>query len=241
MTSPRFRFDDEGLLPVIAQDAASGEVLMLAYADAEALEATLATRQAHYHSRSRRALWRKGATSGHVQRVVEVRYDCDEDAVLYRVQQAGPACHTGNRSCFYRSLETTGAASRGAVRETSDAATDDAATDAATGAQGAEEGAALGGALALLQRVVAERLRDLPEGSYVRRMHERGVGYVAQKVVEEAGESVVAALEHKDEELVAEAADLLFHLTVLLNERGVKLDDVGSELVKRHRDAPQRT
>jgi phosphoribosyl-ATP pyrophosphohydrolase len=95
--------------------------------------------------------------------------------------------------------------------------------------------------LALLQSVVAERLRDLPEGSYVRRMHERGVGYVAQKVVEEAGESVVAALEHKNEELVAEAADLLFHLTVLLNERGVKLDDVGSELVKRHRDAPQRT
>ncbi len=241
MTSPRFRFDDEGLLPVIAQDAASGEVLMLAYADAEAIEATLATRQAHYHSRSRGALWRKGATSGHVQRVVEVRYDCDEDAVLYRVQQAGPACHTGNRSCFYRSLETTGAASMGDVPAVSDAALAAASDAAAAGADDAEEGVALGDALALLQSVVAERLRDLPEGSYVRRMHERGVGYVAQKVVEEAGESVVAALEHKNEELVAEAADLLFHLTVLLNERGVKLDDVGGELVKRHRDAPQRT
>lgn len=245
MTLPRFRFDDDGLLPVIAQDAASGEVLMLAYADAEAVEATLATRQAHYHSRSRGELWRKGETSGHVQSVVEVRYDCDEDALLYRVEQTGPACHTGNRSCFYRSVEVgdgaeeaavgAGAAAAAPVAATSVAATSVAATPAAG------EGSSLGDVLALLQRVVSERLRDLPEGSYVRRMHERGLGYVAQKVVEEAGESIVAALEHKDEELVSEAADLLFHLTVLLNVRGLTLDDVAGELARRHRDAPHRT
>ncbi|MEJ2292851.1 MAG: phosphoribosyl-ATP diphosphatase [Deinococcales bacterium] len=94
--------------------------------------------------------------------------------------------------------------------------------------------------MTLLQGVVAQRLRDLPEGSYVRRMHERGLGYVAQKVVEEAGESVVAALEHKNDELVAEASDLLFHLTVLLAERGLTLNDVAAELARRHRDAPER-
>jgi phosphoribosyl-AMP cyclohydrolase / phosphoribosyl-ATP pyrophosphohydrolase len=224
MTLPTLRFDDKGLVPVIAQDVATGEVLMLAYADREAVETTIATGQAHYHSRSRGALWRKGATSGHVQRVVEIRYDCDEDALLYQVEQTGPACHTGHRSCFYRATEPpvgTGHA----------AATVDGPADTTT---------TLGEVMVLLQDVVSQRLRELPEGSYVRRMHERGLGYVAQKVVEEAGESVVAALEHKDDELVAEASDLLFHLTVLLAERGLSLDDVGAELARRHHDAPER-
>ena len=217
MTLPTLRYDDDGLVPVIAQDAASGEVLMLAYADREAVEATLASGEAHYHSRSRGELWHKGATSGNRQRVVEVRYDCDEDALLYRVDPAGPACHTGHRSCFYRAVGSEGE--------------DDGP---------AREGEALGQVLALLQGVVQDRLAALPEGSYVRRMHERGLGYVAQKVVEEAGESIVAALEHKDAELVAESADLLFHLTVLLAERGLGLDDVAAELARRHRDAPPR-
>lgn len=197
-------FGPEGLVPVVAQDADSGEVLMLAWADRDALEATLRTRDAHYHSRSRDALWRKGATSGHVQRVQEVRLDCDGDAVLYRVQQTGPACHTGARSCFHRPI-----------------AGDDAPT--------------LGDAFGLLERVVDERLRELPDGSYVTRLHRRGTGYVAQKVIEEAGETVVAALQHEDDALRDEAADLLFHLAVLLRERGASLADVASVLVDRHR------
>jgi phosphoribosyl-ATP pyrophosphohydrolase/phosphoribosyl-AMP cyclohydrolase len=198
-------FDARGLVPVIAQDALSGEVLMLAWADREALERTLETGEAHYFSRSRRELWRKGATSGHHQQVLEVRFDCDADAVLYRVLQSGAACHTGQGSCFYRTL-----------------------TDAAA--------PSLGEAMALLERVVAERLRTLPEGSYVGKLHERGLGYVAQKVVEEAGESIVAALEHKDEELLGEVADLLFHVTVLLHERGSSLHDVAQLLAARHRE-----
>jgi phosphoribosyl-ATP pyrophosphohydrolase/phosphoribosyl-AMP cyclohydrolase len=211
-TPPRARFglDDVafgsgGLVPVVAQDAASGEVLMLAWADREALEATLATGQAHYHSRSRDELWRKGATSGHVQNVVEVRLDCDGDAVLYQVDQTGPACHTGARSCFHRPI---------------------APSDGGVPAE----------AFGLLQRVVDDRLRGLPEGSYVARMHERGIGYVAQKVVEEAGETIVAALEDRPDELRGEAADLLFHLTVLLRERGLSLADVGATLIERHRE-----
>lgn len=221
-------FDERGLVPVVAQDAGDGTVLMVAYADRDALARTLATGQAHYYSRSRGAMWRKGETSGHVQRVFEVRYDCDADTVLYRVEQTGPACHTGARSCFFRGVvvageigETTtpgGAGADGAPR-----------TDGATG---------IGGVMALLEQVVIERLATLPEGSYVRRLHERGVGYVAQKVVEEAGESVVAALQGQDDELVGESADLLFHLTVLLRERGVAWDDVAARLLERHAARP---
>jgi phosphoribosyl-AMP cyclohydrolase / phosphoribosyl-ATP pyrophosphohydrolase len=202
-----------GLLPVVAQDATSGDVLMLAYADREALERTLAVGEAHYFSRSRGELWHKGATSGHTQQVREVRYDCDGDALLYRVASAGPACHTGERSCFFREL----------------------GRDAPVPVEGRADIAGIGAVMGLLQRVVDERLRTLPEGSYVAKLHRRGVGYVGQKVIEEAGETVVAALEHDDEALVAEAADLLFHLTVLLRERGHNLDAVARVLAGRHR------
>ncbi|UCH25338.1 MAG: bifunctional phosphoribosyl-AMP cyclohydrolase/phosphoribosyl-ATP diphosphatase HisIE [Trueperaceae bacterium] len=198
-------FDERGLVPVVTQDAESGEVLMLAYADQEALTKTVETGEAHYFSRSRQELWRKGATSGNIQRVVEVRYDCDEDALLYRVRQTGPACHTGERSCFFRSLAPV------------------------------ETALSTGEVMSLLERVVDDRNRNQPEGSYVTKLHQRGLGYIAQKVIEEAGESVVAALEHQDDALIDEAADLLFHLTVLLKERGVKFQQVMETLAARHR------
>lgn len=201
------RFDERGLVPVVTQDAAGGKVLMLAYANAEAVAATLATGAAHYYSRSRAGLWRKGETSGNVQRVVAVRYDCDGDALLYVVEQTGPACHTGELSCFHNDLMT---------------------------AAGDSSHPAIGDALELLERVVAERLANPREGSYVWRMHQRGVGYVSQKVIEEAGETVVAALERKDAELVEESADLLFHLGVLLAERGVPWSRVAATLLARH-------
>ncbi len=200
-------FDAHGLIPVVTQDAQSGQVLMLAYANREAVEATLTTREAHYYSRSRQELWHKGATSGHVQAVLEVRYDCDADALLYRVEQSGAACHTGEYSCFYRALTDTVPPGIGEMMGT-------------------------------LERVVRSRLSTLPEGSYVARMHARGRGYIAQKVVEEAGETIVAALENKPGELVGEAADLLFHLTVLLEESGVSLGDVAAKLSERHQERP---
>jgi phosphoribosyl-AMP cyclohydrolase / phosphoribosyl-ATP pyrophosphohydrolase len=205
MMLPDLKFDERGLIPIITQDADTGEVLMFAYATREALEKTLATKQAHYFSRSRNELWHKGASSGNTQEVVEVRFDCDEDAVLYRVKPKGPACHTGEQSCFYRTLGEEGQLSMGDV-------------------------------MGLLERVVSERLTNLPEGSYVTKLHERGIGYIAQKVVEEAGESIVAALEKKDDELLAEAADLLFHLTVLVKERGLSLTQVSKVLEERHRE-----
>ena len=198
-------FDAQGLIPVITQDASSGEVLMFAYASREAIEKTLATGQAHYYSRSRQELWHKGATSGHFQQLVELRFDCDEDALLYRVVQTGAACHTGERSCFYRTLTPKAQKSMGEV-------------------------------FALLEAIVTQRLTDLPENSYVTTLHERGIGYVAQKVVEEAGESIVAALQEKDDELLEESADVFFHLSVLLKERGLGLPQVADVLAKRHRD-----
>lgn len=201
------RFGPDGLLPVIAQDAENGQVLMLAWANREALDMTLASGQAHYFSRSRQELWRKGATSGNTQAVAGVRLDCDGDALLYLVRQSGPACHTGARSCFFTELKPGGA----------------------------EYGSRPQQAVQLLDRVVASRLRELPEGSYVTDLHERGIGYVAQKVVEEAGETIVAALQGRQDELHEEAADLLFHLTVLLHEQGGSLDGPAQVLLDRHR------
>lgn len=203
----QIRFGEDGLLPVVVQDAVSGQVLMLAWANAEAVTATMQTRQAHYWSRSRQELWRKGAGSGNTQQVMAVTLDCDGDALLYQVEQTGPACHTGEQSCFHRPLTADGPAFPSRAQE----------------------------AVRLLDQVVAERLESLPQGSYVTTLHERGLGYVAQKVIEEAGETVVAALQSQDEELHGEAADLLFHLTVLLQLRGASLDAPARVLLERHR------
>lgn len=209
-TLPTLTFDDRGLIPVVTQDATSGEVLMVAYANRDAVEKTLATGEAHYFSRSRNELWRKGATSGHTQQVHEVRVDCDADTLLYRVEQQGPACHTGERSCFYRTKP---------LRD--------------------ETTPTMGEMMGLLERVVEERLEHLPESSYVTKLHQRGVGYIAQKVVEEAGETIVSALQNEQDELIGEASDLLFHLVVLLRESGVTLDAVAATLAERHQEKTQ--
>ncbi len=207
---------DAGLVPVVAQDATSGDVLTVAYANERALTRTLETGEAHYWSRSRAELWRKGATSGNVQRVRAVLLDCDGDALVYRVDPAGPACHTGARTCFYRRLTA-------------------APEETAAGIGPDTDRAGIGATMGLLQRVVDQRWSERPEGSYVAKLAERGVGYVAQKVVEEAGETIVAALESKDDEMLGEAADLLFHLTVLLRARGLDLNQVAAVLEGRHR------
>ncbi len=198
------RYDEKGLVPVVAQDESTGEVLMLAYASHEAVEKTLSSGEAHYYSRSREEIWRKGETSGNTQKVVEVRLDCDGDALLYRVEPAGPACHTGERSCFFTSL---------------------------AGSDG--EAPNLGRTLTRLAVTIAGRRREMPEGSYTAKLLDRGTGYTAQKVGEEAVEVVVAALE--GENLAEESADLLYHLLVLLEGRGVSVEEVARVLDERHR------
>jgi phosphoribosyl-AMP cyclohydrolase / phosphoribosyl-ATP pyrophosphohydrolase len=200
-------FDQNGLVPVVAQDAATGEVLTLAYANREALEKTLATGEAHYYSRSRSELWRKGATSGNTQRVVEVRLDCDGDALLYRVEPRGPACHTGEQSCFFTTLEGVGVAA-------------------------ADNDVSFGTMVERLSGTIAQRHREMPEGSYTAGLIRQGTERLAQKVGEEAVEVVVAAL--GDERLAEETADLVYHLLVLLEERGVGIETVAKVLHDRH-------
>jgi phosphoribosyl-AMP cyclohydrolase / phosphoribosyl-ATP pyrophosphohydrolase len=185
------------LLPVVVQDADDGTVLMLAWANEDALAATERTGEAHFWSRSRDELWHKGATSGHRMPIVEVARDCDADAILYRVRPTGPACHTGERSCFR--------------------------TDAA----------AFG--LADLERVIADRRSADPAASYTARLLADGPRRAAEKVVEEAGETASAALAGSEAEVRAEAADLAYHLLVLLAARQVPLGDVLRELAERHR------
>ena len=203
-------FDAHGLVPVVAQDADTGDVLTLAYANAEAVEKTLATGEAHYYSRSRSELWRKGETSGNTQRVVEVRLDCDGDALLYRVQPRGPACHTGAKTCFFTTLAGEGV---GVAAEKTD-------------------GAAFGATLERLAGTIAQRHREMPEGSYTAGLIRRGPERLAQKVGEEAVEVVIAAL--REERLAEETADLVYHLLVLLEERGVGIEEVAGVLSDRH-------
>jgi phosphoribosyl-ATP pyrophosphohydrolase/phosphoribosyl-AMP cyclohydrolase len=204
------KFDQNGLVPVIAQDEATGDVLTLAYANSEALQKTLSSGEAHYYSRSRSELWRKGATSGNTQRVVEVKLDCDGDALLYRVEPRGPACHTGQNSCFFTSLagEGVGVAPAG------------------------DSSVPFGTMVEHLAGTIAQRHREMPEGSYTASLIQGGKERLAQKVGEEAVEVVVAAL--SDERLPGEAADLLYHLLVLLEERGVGIEDVARVLHERH-------
>jgi phosphoribosyl-ATP pyrophosphohydrolase/phosphoribosyl-AMP cyclohydrolase len=186
------------LLPVAVQDADTGELLMLAYANREALEATERTREAHFWSRSRDELWRKGATSGNTMAVVDISTDCDGDAIRYRVRPSGPACHTGARSCF-------------------------------------PEAAATGSELARLAALIEERRSADPEASYTARLLRDGARRPAEKVTEEAGEFAVAALAGTDDEVKAEAADLLYHVLVLLTARSVTLAEVEAVLASRAR------
>ena len=206
----RVRFDEGGLVPVVAQDARTGDVLTLAYANREAVEKTLATGEAHFYSRSRGELWRKGATSGNTQKVLEVRLDCDGDALLYKVEPRGPACHTGESSCFFRTMAGEGV---GLAPERDD-------------------GVTLGTMVERLAGLIAQRHADMPEESYTAGLIRRGPARVAQKVGEEAVEVVIAALRH--DRLAEETADLVYHLLVLLEERGVGTDKVARVLRDRH-------
>ncbi len=201
------RFGADGLVPVVAQESRSGDVLMVAYANREALERTAASGQAHYYSRSRAALWRKGESSGHTQAVREIRLDCDGDAVLYRVDQTGPACHTGTPTCFARA-----SCGDGTLRDLVDPG---------------------GHLLTRLAATVADRARSRPSGSYTVSLLDAGVPSISRKVGEEGVEVVVAANTEDDERLASEAADLLYHLLVLLHARGVPLDAVWRQLEQR--------
>jgi phosphoribosyl-ATP pyrophosphohydrolase/phosphoribosyl-AMP cyclohydrolase len=204
------KFDADGLVPVIAQEARTGMVRMFAWANREALAQTVATGSAHFWSRSRKALWRKGESSGNTLAVRDVRLDCDGDVVLYQVDPDGPSCHTGATSCFYRRVDAAGALVE-----------DDRPADPPAVV------------VARVAEVIAARRRERPEKSYVVSLLDAGFPKINGKITEEAGELVEALPQGDAKHTAHEAADLLFHMLVGLEAAGVAPEAVFTELARR--------
>ncbi len=199
------------LLPVIAQDYQSGEVLMLAYMNEEALSLTLKTKKAHYFSRSKRRIWQKGETSGNFQIVKEIYIDCDNDTLLLKIEQVGgAACHTGRRSCFFTKLDTLEIVSDVDERKVLNY-----------------------GVIDRVYHVIQQRKSADPKSSYVASLFNKGENSILKKVVEEAGEFCFAIKDDNSEEIVYEAADLAFHVLVALGEKNIDPDRIKQELQRR--------
>jgi phosphoribosyl-AMP cyclohydrolase / phosphoribosyl-ATP pyrophosphohydrolase len=206
MNLPDIKFDEKGLVPAIVQDAQSKEVLTLAYMNEESLKKSLEAGETWFYSRSRGELWHKGATSGNTQRIVEMRYDCDKDALLVLVEPKGPACHTGSYSCFSERMNGK--------------------TESLSNNRFA--------IINQLEQIIAEREAERPEGAYTTYLFEKGIDKMLKKVGEEAAEVIIAAKNRNHDELKWEVADLLYHLLVLLREQKLPLDAVLQVLTERH-------
>ena len=200
------KFDEKGLVPAIAQSADTGVVLMQAFMNRESFQMTIETGYAHYYSRSRQKLWKKGEQSGNTQKVAEIALDCDRDSVLLKVHQIGPACHTGEYSCFHNEI----------LKE--------AAQDTESSAIMEE-----------LFAIVSDRKLNPKEGSYTNYLFEKGIDKILKKVGEETAEVIIASKNPGTDELRYEAADLLYHLTVLFCEKGLQPGEVFRELKDRHK------
>lgn len=209
------KFDDKGLVPAIIQDCTTGKVLMMAYMNEEALEKTLTTGYTWFYSRSRESLWQKGESSGNVQKVREIRYDCDADTVLVLVEPTGAACHTGHYSCFYRNSDNEVVEDKEFDLEK--------IYEAKTGPS----------ILLELYEVVKDRKEKMPEGSYTTYLFDKGLDKILKKVGEENAEVIIAAKNRSKEEVVYEVSDLIYHLLVLLVEQEVELEDIFAELKSR--------
>ncbi|WP_342563789.1 bifunctional phosphoribosyl-AMP cyclohydrolase/phosphoribosyl-ATP diphosphatase HisIE [Paenibacillus sp. FSL R7-0345] len=218
------RWNESGLLPAVVQDARTLEVLMFAYMNPESLRLSLTSGQTWFWSRSRSELWHKGGTSGNTQAISSIHYDCDSDTLLVKVVPEGPACHTGENTCFYREIPLTGPAAEVQNTEQSSKA-----------AAGEGRFAVLGE----LERVIAEREMERPEGAYTTYLFDKGVDKILKKVGEEASETIIAAKNKDNAELRLEVSDLIYHLLVLLQERKLPLDEILEELSARH-ERPRR-
>lgn len=212
MNLSEIKFDEHDLAPVVVQDADTLRVLTVAYMNAESLQRSIETGESWFWSRSRAELWHKGATSGHTQRLVKVTADCDGDALTVLVRPNGPACHTGKESCFHNEVWR---------REASDSAV--------------PEESNLGDVLTELFNLIESRKEQRPKDSYTTYLFDEGLDKILKKVGEESSETIIAAKNENPDALVRESSDLLYHLLVLLVERGVTLDRVRDELLNRRR------
>jgi phosphoribosyl-ATP pyrophosphohydrolase/phosphoribosyl-AMP cyclohydrolase len=205
------KFDTLGLIPAVVQDWRTGAVLMLAYMNQDSLLRTLSTGETWFFSRSRQTLWHKGETSGHIQRVKAITYDCDGDALLVEVEQLGPACHTGEQSCFHNSLHT------------------------AAGYARAERTI-----IHFLYDLVRDRRENPVDGSYTNYLFRQGIDKILKKLGEESAEVIIAAKNPDAGELIYELADLIYHSLVLMVERDITIADLKAELVSRHTKDEER-
>ncbi len=199
------KFDEDGLVPAIAQDARTGQVRMLGYMNEDAVRATMETGALHFYSRSRQKLWKKGESSGNVHHVVDIRHDCDGDTLLVQVNPDGPTCHTGADTCFDEGLIHQVEGSHGAYRDL----------------------------LSSLAAVIADRHENPAEGSYTSYLFREGLDKIDKKIGEESAEVIIASKNADDQAVAMESADLIYHLLVMLEARDVPVDAVLDELRKR--------
>jgi phosphoribosyl-AMP cyclohydrolase / phosphoribosyl-ATP pyrophosphohydrolase len=210
------RFDENGLVPAIVQDASTKEVLTLAYMNRESLRKSVETKETWFYSRSRQELWHKGETSGNIQRIIDMKYDCDGDALVVLVEPAGPACHNGTTSCFVESVFGEEKVSNEKVHPPNSNRLADYQI------------------LYDLEQLIRERQMERPQGAYTTYLFEKGLDKILKKVGEEAAEVIIAAKNCDQEELKWETADLLYHLFVLLQEQQLPFNEVLSVLNKRN-------
>lgn len=199
------KFDENGLIPAIVQDVYTKEVLMLGYMNRESLELTLKTGKVNFYSRSRKALWLKGETSGNYLNLKKLRYDCDGDALLIEVIPEGPVCHTGNKSCFYRTLHEL---------------------------EDSPDGVAI---IEKLYKRIQDRKEHPVEGSYTNYLFDKGIDKILKKVGEECAETIIAAKNNSPDEIRYEVSDLAYHLLVMLVDRGVDVKQIYDELTRRYK------
>nr|WP_275440309.1 bifunctional phosphoribosyl-AMP cyclohydrolase/phosphoribosyl-ATP diphosphatase HisIE [Paenibacillus sp. ACRRY] len=217
----------DGLVPAIVQDSETRQVLMMAYMNRESLKLSLESGETWFWSRSRQELWHKGATSGNVQTITSLKYDCDGDTLLVEVKPNGPACHTGEVTCFHNEIV-------GLPQKSTEQSENETNTDSSESrAEGRFD------VLAELESVIAEREVERPEGAYTTYLFDKGVDKILKKIGEEASETIIAAKNKDNDELRLEVSDLMYHLLVLLQERKLPLDDIMAELSRRH-ERPRR-
>lgn len=209
------RWNSDGLVPAIVQDVDTKEVLMLAYMNEEALRLTLQEQRAWYYSRSRRSLWLKGETSGNIQEVLDLRFDCDKDSILLTVRQKGVACHEDYYTCFHYGVQGEDYVTLGRPQEV--------------------PSIPLGRTMELLAEIIHSRNLERPEGAYTTYLFAKGLDKILKKLGEECAETIIAAKNNSAVEVRYEVADLLYHLLVMLEERGVSLEDISLELLSRRK------
>ena len=218
-----FKFNQQGLMPAVVQDYQTKDVLMVAYVNEESLNLSLEREETVFYSRSRQEIWHKGETSGNTQQIKEIYYDCDQDTILFMVDPAGPACHTGRISCFYRKIAEQSEVKTEKINEIQE------------DAQKIEAEFETKKVIDFLYKLILSRKEEMPEESYTTYLFEEGIDKILKKVGEESAEVIIASKNEPDKELVYETADLVYHMLVLLAERGITPDQIRAELKKRHK------